>query len=77
MQRVIELILDEADHDAVQREFAHRQAASRKVDPHGPTILPDGTSNLAGALVAEMARDLEEYRQIYDRDHPAPGCDPE
>ena len=57
------LILDQLDYDAIQEEIAHRQARSRAICPESPTILPDGESNLAGAIVAEMVRDLREYRE--------------
>ena len=65
--RRIELILDDDDFDAIQREIAHRQARSRWPDADGGTILPEGESNLAGAIVAEMVRELGEYRAMFDR----------
>lgn len=64
--RTITLVLDELDWDAIQSEFAKRQ--SRR-DEDGP-LLPDGESNLEGAMVAEIVRDLEEYRDLYEADHP-------
>ena len=69
--REILLICDEDDWDAIQAEFARRQA-HRMDDGNGGTqpILPDGESNLAGAIVGEMARDLEDYRDFYDEQHP-------
>jgi hypothetical protein len=64
--RAITLTLDEADWNAVQAEFARRQAFR---DKQGNT-LPDGDSNLAGAMVAEVVRDLDEYRSHYAKEHP-------
>lgn len=58
----IELDLDEIDAADVNAEFALRQKCR---DAHGQ-VLPDGESNLAGAMVAEMVRDLREYRIMYD-----------
>lgn len=63
--RHLVLVLDAADHDAIQAELARRQAGSRAVDPDGPTLVPEGESNLAGALLAECVRDLDEYRAIH------------
>jgi hypothetical protein len=44
------------------------------IDPDGPpksgTILPDGESCLAGAILAECVRDLDEYRTLWDAEHP-------
>lgn len=48
--RRIDLILDDDDFDTIQEEITHRQVRSRAIDPDGPTILPDGDSNLAGAI---------------------------
>lgn len=67
--RTIVLELDEADYDTIQREIAHRQARMR--DAHG-TILPDGDSNLAGAILAEVVRDIEEYRSLFESEGPRP-----
>lgn len=62
MTRTITLVLDDLDYDAVQAEFARRQLCR---DAHG-VILPDGESNLSGALVAEMIRDLRDYRDLFE-----------
>lgn len=67
--RTLVLELDDDDYDAIQREIAHRQARMR--DARG-TILPDGDSNLAGAIMAEVVRDLDEYRSMFDREGPRP-----
>lgn len=61
------LTLDELDYATIQKEIAHYQARSRAIDPKGPTILPDGDSCLAGAIIAESIRSLNEYREINDR----------
>lgn len=60
MTRQIILDCDDDDFDAIQREFAIRQLRRRD----GQTCLPDGESNLAGAMVAEMCRDLADYRDF-------------
>jgi hypothetical protein len=64
--RTITLVCDEDDWRDIQNEFAKRQAER---DQHGQ-ILPDGESNREAAMVAEMARDLREYRDLYKADHP-------
>lgn len=56
------LELDDLDYDTIQKEIALRQMRSRKIDPNGPTIVPEGESCLAGALIAEAIRDLDDYR---------------
>lgn len=64
-QRQLVLLLDEADYDTIQAELARRQQRSRWQDAAGGVILPEGESNLAGALLAEAVRDLDEYRSLY------------
>ena len=64
--RTMVLELDEEDFATIQGEIAKRQAASRQIAPNESTIIPDGDSNLAGSLVAEMVRDLDEYRALYE-----------
>lgn len=59
--RRIELILDELDWDVIQNEMARSQACR---DEDGP-ILPDGESNLPGAILAEAIRSLNEYRDLF------------
>ena len=59
------LTLDELDYAAIQKEIAGRQERSRAIDPDGPTIVPDGNSCLAGAILAECCRDLIDYRDKY------------
>lgn len=60
--RVIVLELDELDYDAVQSAMARRQSVLRL--PDGAN-LPDGSSNLAGALIAEICRGWLELREWY------------
>lgn len=66
--RRIELILDDLDFDTIQAEIAHRQVRSRAIAPDSPTILPDGDSNLAGAIMAEVVRDLNDYRAAREKE---------
>lgn len=68
MTRQIILVLDEEDDQTIQSEIARRQAASRRIDPASPTILPSGQSNLIGAIFAECVRDLEDYRYYWESD---------
>lgn len=58
------LELDELDYNAVQGEIAAYQARSKAICPDEPTMVPDGDSNLAGAIVAESIRSLNEYRDL-------------
>jgi hypothetical protein len=68
--RRIELILDDDDFNTIQAEITHRQVRSRAIAPDSPTILPDGDSNLAGAILAECCRDLIEYRALWEKERP-------
>lgn len=68
--RQIVLELDAEDFDDIQREIAHRQQRCR--DEEG-IVLPDGDGNLAGRIVAEIVRDLWEYRAIWEQEHPSKG----
>lgn len=61
------LELDEIDYEIIQNEIAHRQARSRALGLT-ETLLPDGDSNLAGAIVAECVRDLNDYREMHDKE---------
>lgn len=56
----IRLVLDEADAATVEAEFADRKRPERM------EAMPDGESNDDGAIVAEIIRDLNEYRAMYD-----------
>lgn len=64
--RELLLTLDEDDWNTIQSELA-RQQAFRDID--GP-ILPDGESNMAGAMIAEAIRNLEEYRDLWEAENP-------
>ena len=64
--RQIILELDEDDWNTIQSEFARQQ---RCRDKDG-VILPDGTSNLPGAMLAEAIRNLEEYRAMWEAANP-------
>jgi hypothetical protein len=70
MPRTLTLTLDEDDFATLNAEIALRQARSRLVDPAGPTLMPEGDSCLSGALLAEAVRDLQEYREVWDAEHP-------
>lgn len=63
--RTVVLELDEDDWNTIQNEFARTQQFR---DEDGP-ILPDGTSNLQGAMIAEAIRNLEEYRAAWSAAH--------
>ena len=67
--RTILLELDEDDWNTIQNEFARQQSFRDQDRP----MLPDGESNLSGAMVAEAFRNLEEYREIWEREHPIGG----
>ncbi len=59
--RKIKLVLDELDYETVMEELA-----SRKDRPLPETDDTDG-SNLEGLMVAEIIRDLNEYRDLHSR----------
>lgn len=59
----ITLTLDEEDFRTINAEIARRQKRSRW--PDGGAIIPEGQSCIAGALLAEAIRDLDEYRSMY------------
>lgn len=72
------LELDDTDWDTIHEYIADYQAASAKVHAmcgkKGGAILPDGDSNLAGAIMAECVRSVVEYRELFeDRNRPAKG----
>ena len=62
--REILLQLDEDDWNTIQSEMSLCQAR-RMDDGNGGTVplLPEGESNLPGAIVAECIRDLNDYRE--------------
>jgi len=57
------LQLDDEDFKTINAEITKRQKRSRW--PDGGVILPEGESDIAGALVAEAIRDLNEYRSMF------------
>lgn len=63
--RHMKLILDDLDFDTIQAEITHRQVRSRRAGD-SETCLPEGDSNLAGAILAECIRDLNEYRAMWE-----------
>ena len=64
--RTLVLSLDDEDYNTIQKEIARRQL---RRDTNG-VIVPDGSSNLSGAILAECIRDLDEYRALYECEHP-------
>lgn len=62
MIRTITLQCDELDYDCIQAEFARRQTNRRD----GFTNVPDGESNLIGAMVAEIVRDYSELSGLWN-----------
>lgn len=73
MIRKIILELDETDYETIHKYMAEYQANSAAVHAlsgeKGGAILPDGESNLAGAIMAECVRNLWEYRAIWEREN--------
>lgn len=67
--RTIVLDCDEQDYAVIQREIARRQLQR---DGQGMYSIPDGESNIAGAVFAECIRDLDEYRSLFG-ERPAEG----
>lgn len=57
----IVLELDDDDAAAIQGELAKHPNRDN---------LPDGDSNLPGAVLAEAVRSLEEYRDLWEAEHP-------
>lgn len=68
--RTMTLILDDLDFDTIQSEITRHQVLSRRLDPNGPTNIPDGDSCLAGSIIAMIIRDLDEYRAMFDSRNP-------
>lgn len=64
--RRMELVLDDLDYETIQGEITKRQVLDRIIDPAGESIVPDGESNLAGAILAEVVRDLQDLRNLQD-----------
>ena len=58
MKHKLEIIMDEDDYRDLQKEFARRQARSQP--------LPEGESDIRGAMIGEIVRDLVEYRWMWN-----------
>lgn len=65
MTRQIILNVDDDDYDAIQQEFAKRQ----RLIAEG-FDLPEGESDLPGAMVGEIVRELWEYEALWEAEHP-------
>lgn len=53
--------LDQLDYDCIVATVARYQVTHRWDD--GQLMLPEGESSVAGAVLAEICRDYEEYRE--------------
>ena len=62
--RKVVLELDDEDFDIIQEEFTRRQ-----IDISKGFELPEGYSCLRGAMVAEIVRDLIDYRHLWEADN--------
>lgn len=73
MNRKLILELDELDWETIHKYIAEYQSNSAAVHAlsgeKGGAIVPDGESNLAGAIMAECVRNLWEYRAIWEREN--------
>lgn len=63
----ITLECDELDAATINAAIADWQVRTRWAS--GSVMLPDGEGNLAGRIVAELIRGLNEYREMYDSEH--------
>lgn len=54
--RVLELLLDIEDYDAIQKAIAYRQTWG---------VMPDGDGNIAGRVVAEICRGWLEQKGMW------------
>jgi len=61
------LVLDESDYAVIQREITRYQRSHHAT--LGKTIIPDGDSGFSGAIVAELMRELDELRSMFDKDY--------
>lgn len=68
MAHMITIRLDALDHETILNEINKRRAENR--------YLPDGESDELGGTFAEVIRDLDEYRSLWDRDHPKTDSQP-
>ncbi len=68
--RTMTLTLDDEDFDAIQKAITEYQLVSRNVYPNADESLPEGESCLAGAIIAELIRDLNDYRAAWEAANP-------
>ena len=59
----LEIELDEDDFRDLQKEFSKRQARRQK--------LPEGKSDIRGAMIGEIVRDLWDYRLMWESEREA------
>jgi hypothetical protein len=62
--KTLTLVLDDDDERAVQAAMAERQRSSRWDDSDGGVLLPEGDSDLPGAIIAEICRAYVDYRRL-------------
>ena len=60
--KTIRLVLDADDYGTIAEVLQKWKTDKRD--------LPDGTSNRDGAIIAECLRDLNEYRTLWEVEHP-------
>ena len=63
----ITLELDDDDYATIMAEVELRRFQDAE---NGESTMPDGDSDEIGAVIAEAIRDIDDYRAMYDRDHP-------
>lgn len=54
--RLMPLVLDQADYDAIQKAIAYRQTWG---------VMPDGEGNIAGRVIAEICRGWLEQKGMW------------
>lgn len=54
--RLMPLVLDQADYDAIQKAIAYRQTWG---------VMPDGEGNIAGRVIAEIRRGWLEQKGMW------------
>lgn len=59
----IRLILDDDDYRDVNAAIAERQRSPRWYDEEGGVLLPEGDSDLPGAIIGEICRAWLDYRR--------------
>lgn len=55
------LAVDEDDARSIHEAIAHYQATRRWTDAEGGVLLPEGDSDLRGAILGEICRDWLEH----------------